>query len=185
VLGGAAGSILLSVKSGSALAGGTCVSPSSFSSIRANPATSHRPGTFPYACNSHGYWKNHIDNVSALRNATVGSAGFGGTPFEPVVLMKGNDKRFTIYDRTKLKELLWADGYGEGQLAQDLCAAYCDAFVNQGNVNFPFRTSDVVAMWNVVFSGGTYYPDNSNTSWNKEDVRIFLDVLVGNSHSII
>lgn len=58
LIGGGVGAILATVKSGSALAGGQCVAPSAFSSISANPTTSHRPQSFGQ-CSSRGWYGNN------------------------------------------------------------------------------------------------------------------------------
>lgn len=164
LVGGLAGGVLASLKSGSALATGVCASPSSFTSITLNPATSHRPQQLP-TCHSHGYWKKKPWPIS--KETTVSGAGFciGGSL--PSLGIKGD---------TKLINILNKGGGGDVALARDLVSAYLDAVggYSQGQ----FSVNDIQRMWGLVFCG---YPYSVNgTAWTKQTVRAFLDVLVGN-----
>jgi len=164
LVGGIAGGVLASLKSGSALAEGVCASPSSFTSITLNPATSHRPQQLP-VCHSHGYWKNKPWPIST--DTTVAQAGFCTAGALP----EG------ITGNTKLIDILNMGGGGDVALARDLVAAYLDALASYSQGQF--TAIDIQKMWGLVFCGTPYIVNG--TSWTKATVRAFLDVLVGNT----
>lgn len=159
---GGAVTVLASLKSGSALAEGVCASPSSFSSIRANPATSRRPNEPLATCHSHGYWKNKPWPIP--KTTTVADVGF----FPSTVSSIG------ISGSTKLVDIINVGGDGgERAFAADLVSAYLDA-----RSGAPIAVGDVLAMWSVVFGVGSFTPGGSSP-WTKSDVRGYLDVLIG------
>ncbi|WP_126445839.1 hypothetical protein [Sulfuricystis multivorans] len=163
---GITGGVLASLKSGSALASGVCASPSSFTSITLNPATSHRPQQLP-TCHSHGYWKNKAWPIS--QQTTVGQAGF---------CIGSRLTALGITSDTKLIDILnMQGGGGDRALAADLISAYLDAAA--GYAQGQFTTADIQKMWGLVFCGQPY--SVNGTAWSEQTVRAFLDVLVGNS----
>jgi hypothetical protein len=163
VVAGAAGAVLASLKSGSALAGGVCVGPSAFTSITLNPATSNRPDQ-SVACNSHGYWKNH-ENAWPI-------------PIETRVLRVFCASALTegigISTTTTMLTVLKTGGGGDRPFARNLISAYLDARKNGNSV---FKASDIQLMWSLVFCGGTF--SVNGTAWNRTHVEGFLKVLVG------
>lgn len=159
---GGAVTVLASMKSASALAEGVCASPSSFSSIRANPATSRRPVQPLEICHSHGYWKTH--NWPISKETTVSEAGF----FPDVI------SSLAITGSTKLVVIINASGGGDDRaFAADLVSAYLDV-----RAGAPIPLNDVLAMWSVVFGSGFYAP-TGGVSWTRSDVRNYLNVLIG------
>lgn len=165
LIGGFASGVLASLKSGSVLAAGICASPSSFTSITLNPATSHRPQQLP-TCHSHGYWKSYPWPIPIT--TTVSGAGF---------CIGGSLPSLGITGDTKLSDILSQSGGGDVALARDLISAYLDAAA--GNSQGQFTIVDIQKMWGLVFCG---YPYSVNgTAWTAQTVRAFLDVLVGNT----
>lgn len=166
LVGSLAGGLIATMKTGNALAEGVCASPSAFTSVTLNPATSRRPRNLPI-CHSHGYWKRHYSGET-----TVSGAGFC---CDSLVLAG-----LGITCNTKLKVVLALQGKGEdGALARDLVAAYLDAA--NGFSQGQFDVSDIRQMWALVFCGVPYVVNG--TAWRKETVRAFLDVLVGNTRN--
>lgn len=166
--GGAGVGVLASLKSGSALAEGLCASPSAFTSITLNPATSRRPQQLP-TCHSHGYWKKKDWPIS--RETTVNGAGF---------CIGSRLTAIGISANTKLIDILDMKGGGSDRaLAADLISAYLDAAA--GFVQGQFTINDIQKMWALVFCGHTY--SVNGTAWSEQTVRAFLDVLVGKNKS--
>lgn len=167
LLGGGVGAILATAKSGSALAGGLCVSPSAFSSITANPQTSNRPQTFGQ-CSSRGWYGNNGVNPSTLdsrwlplirSSATLASSGFPANGPWPA------DTK--LYDIVKAGSSLWnPDG--------NLIVIYLD--VMTGKAGAVLTVGDVMDMWSILFGSGTNNPKFSG--WTAETVRSFYDVWV-------
>lgn len=159
---GGAVTVLASLKSASALAEGVCASPSAFSSIRANPASSHRPSQAVEVCHSHGYWKNRDWPIS--RDTTVNGAGF----------LPDTVSSLGVIGTTKLFDIINASGGGvDRAFATDLISAYLDA-----RAGAPLPVSDILAMWSVVFGAG-YFAPSGGSPWTPSDVRNYLDVLIG------
>lgn len=167
LLGGGVGTILATVKSGSALAGGLCVSPSAFSSITANPQTSNRPQTFGQ-CSSRGWYGNGGVSPSTLdsrwmpvirSSATLANSGFPGNgPWQP-------DTK--LYDIVKAGSSLWnPDG--------NLIVIYLD--VMTGKAGDVLAVGDVMDMWSILFGSGTANPKFSG--WTADTVRSFYNVWV-------
>lgn len=167
LVGGGVGAILASVKSGSALAGGHCVSPSAFSSITANPQTSHRPTSFG-ECSSHGYYGNNGNGVDldsrwspvSRANATLSNAGF-----TPGGLWNPNTKLFDIVKT------------GQGSLWQDdgnLLVIYLD--VMTGKAGGVMTEGDVKDLWAILFGSGSTNPKFNG--WSAATVRSFYNVWV-------
>jgi hypothetical protein len=167
LLGGGIGAILATVKSGSALAGGICVAPSAFSSIRANSATSNKPKSFGQ-CSSHGYYGNSGATDLDARwspinraTATVSSAGFSGPG-----LWTADTKLFDIV-KTGHNPLWKPDG--------NIIVVYLD--VMTGRAGGVMTESDVKDLWNILFSTGSVNPKFSG--WDAQTVRDFYKVWVG------
>lgn len=169
MIGGGVGAVLATVKSGSALAGGKCVAPSAFSSIDANPATSHRPQTFGQ-CSSHGWYGNNgVDPTKmdtrwspVLRaTATLSNAGFpSGGPWAPT---------------TKLEDIIKADS-PLWQSDANLIVVYLDIMTGKGGANSLMTVQDVFDMWSILFGSGTTNPKLNG--WTSATVRRFYDVWV-------
>lgn len=168
LVGGMAGGILATLKSGNALAEGVCASPSAFTSIALNPATSRRPQQLPQ-CHSHGYWKNHSWPIS--RDTTVSGAGFCLGNRLTAIHVNADTKLYTILDN---KDKSIVDGEDRA-LAADLISAYLDAAA--GFAANQFTTTDIKKMWALVFCGQPYTVNG--VSWTVQTVRAFLDVLIG------
>lgn len=160
---GSAVTVLASLKSGSALAEGVCISPSAFTSIAANPATSHKPRELKQ-CHSHGYWKNHGWPISQ------------DTKVSAVFCLSSRTTAIGITTEAKLIDVLNMSGGGDIPFARDLIAAYLDSFGNGIGV---FTASDIQQMWSLVFCGGTY--PATGPQWTRATVRAFLNVLIGDS----
>ncbi len=177
------GAVLAAMNSGSALAGGICVSPSSFSSIKANSKTSNKPKTFG-ACSSHGFYGNGGVSSSTMdtrwspvsrANATLSNAGFPSYgkwgPTSPASAFVGLN--------TKLYAIVSAPGnpawYEEGNLV----VIYLD--VMTGRAGSTTSVDDVKNMWRVLFMSGVGITDPKYNSWTPETVRSFYDVWVGNT----
>lgn len=167
LLGGSVGAILASVKSGSALAGGQCVSPSAFSSISANPNTSHRPTSFGQ-CSSRGWYGNNGVGDSTLdarwspvnrSTATLANTNFpSGGPWP-------SDTK--LYDIIKVRSRLWnPDG--------NLIVMYLD--VKTGKAGDVLTENDVKDMWSILFGVGTANQKFAN--WTADTVRAFYNVWV-------
>lgn len=167
LLGGGVGAILASVKSGSALAGGICVAPSAFSSIKANANTSHQPKSFAL-CSSRGWYGNNGVSLSTLdshwnpvdrSSATLEGAGFS----------KGHWTSTTkLYDIIKPGSRLWnEDG--------NLIVIYLD--VMTGKAGDVLSESDVKDLWSILFGFGTM--NQKFAGWNVQKVRDFYSVWVG------
>ena len=60
---------------------------------------------------------------------------------------------------------------GKGQLLRHLACAYLNAGANQG---YPITTTQVIAMWNAVRSGGTYCPTGSSTCMTAADIINYI-----------
>lgn len=161
---GSAITVLASLKSGSALAEGVCTSPSAFTSIALNPATSQRPPVNPLVCHSHGYWKN-ANNWPISKETKV----------KDVFCLSASTELIGITRTTTLIQVLNLGGGGLTPYARDLVSAYLDALYYGGSS--PFTTLDIKKMWALVFCGGTY--SVNGTAWNLSTVRAFLDKLVG------
>lgn len=170
LVGGSVGAILASAKSGSALAGGQCVSPSAFSSITANPQTSQRPAIFR-ECSSHGYYGNSGNGVDldsrwspvSRANATLSNAGF-----TPSGLWHPDTKLFDILKTGQ--DSLWQD---DG----NLLVIYLD--VMTGKAGDVMTERDVKDLWAILFGSGSSNPKFSG--WSAATVRSFYDVWVNPS----
>ena len=177
LLGGGAGAILATVKSGSALAGGVCNSPSAFGSIAANPAGSHKPHTYT-GCepHSHGWYGNNAGttNARALERrtqrwspvnwqvATLADTGLSGSG-----LWSSTTKLFDIVaDPNSLPSGWQPDG--------NLIVLWLD--VKTGKAGDALVLSDVVAMWDVLFNGGS--ANAKFASWTPQTVRAFYTAWV-------
>lgn len=163
---GSAVTVLASLKSGSALAQGVCICPSAFTSIAANPATSHKPRELK-ECHSHGYWKGKPWPISQ------------DTKVSAVFCLSSRTTIIGITTETKLIEVLNMNGGGNGEdvaFARDLIAAYLDSF---GNGIGAFTASDIQQMWSLVFCGGMY--PATGPQWTRATVRAFLNVLIGDA----
>jgi hypothetical protein len=177
LLGGGVGAILATVKSGSALAGGVCNSPSAFGSIAANPATSHKPHTFT-GCDphSHGWYGNNAGTTNSgklakrtqrwspvnWRVATLADTGLSGSG-----LWSSDTKLFDIVAAPNSLPNGWQpDG--------NLIVLWLD--VKTGNAGDALVLSDVMAMWDILFNGGS---DNTKfTGWTSQTVRAFYTAWV-------
>ena len=167
LLGGGVGAILATVKSGSALAGGICVAPSAFSSIRANANTSNKPKSFGQ-CSSRGWYGNNGVSLSILdtrwypvvrADATLTSAGFVGGPWPSST---------KLYDIVKAGSSLW-------QPDANLLVIYLD--VMTGKAGDVLTEGDVKDMWSILFGTGTINPKFDG--WDAQKVRDFYKVWVG------
>lgn len=170
MIGGGVGAVLATVKSGSALAGGVCVAPSAFSSISANPATSHRPQTFGQ-CSSHGWYGNNGVNPLKMDSrwlpvvratATLSNAGFPNIGPWP--------------NTTKLNDIVKA-GSSLWQPDANLIIVYLDIKTGVGGANSLMVAQDVFDMWSILFGSGTTNPKLSG--WTSATVRDFYLVWVG------
>jgi len=168
LLGGGVGAILATVKSGSALAGGICVAPSAFSSIKANSTTSNKPKSFG-ACSSRVYYGNNGGGVDldarwspVIRStATLRNVGFSGGPW-PLTTK--------LYDIIKAGSSLWLpDG--------NLIVIYLD--VMTGKAGGVLTEGDVKDMWSILFGTGTTNPKFAG--WDAQKVRDFYSVWVGDT----
>jgi len=169
LIGGGVGAILGTVKSGSALAGGVCVAPSAFSSIRANSTTNNKPKSFGQ-CSSRGYYGNNGGGVDLdarwnpvdRANATLSSEGFSnGSPW-PLSTK--------LFDIIKAGSSLWnPDG--------NLIVVYLD--VMTGKDGGILTATDVKDMWSILFGGGTNNP--KFLGWDAQKVRDFYSVWVGDT----
>ncbi len=169
LVGGGAGAVLASLKSGSALAEGVCVSPSAFTSITLNPATSHKPGE-RLICHSHGYWKNR-SAWPVPRTTKVGSYFCLGSGTAAI----GINGDTTLID--VLEKQNGVIPGGDAHYARDLISALLD--VSAGHAGTYLTVMQIQKMWALVFCGGTY--SVNGTLWTRETVRAFLDVLVSGS----
>ncbi len=177
LLGGGVGAILATVKSGSALAGGVCSSPSAFGSIAANPATSHKSHTYTGCeAHSHGWYGNNAGTSDtgklAKRTqrwspvnwqvATLADTGLSGSG-----LWSSTTKLFDIVAAPNTLPNGWqADG--------NLIVLWLD--VKTGHGGDALVLDDVKAMWDILFSGSS-----SNTKfagWTSQTVRDFYTAWV-------
>ncbi|HXE38148.1 MAG TPA: hypothetical protein VN639_06700 [Azonexus sp.] len=166
LLGGSVGAILATVKSGSALAGGQCVSPSAFSSITANPQTSNRPQTFGQ-CSSRGFYGNNGVNPSILdsrwmpvirSSSTLANSGFPANGPWPA--------------STKLYDIIKAGGNSLWNPDGNLVVMYLDVMTGKGGG--VMAVGDVMDMWSILFGAGTANPKYSG--WTADTVRSFYNV---------
>lgn len=163
ISGAGVGAVLLSIKSGSALAQGVCASPSGFKSIEANPRTSHRPQSFDGNCHSHGWYRGNPKKLGTYRYAKLEAynlnppAGSGLTKdsnFEAVIKLNGDFAN-----------------------ARDLITVLVDFLLTHQDV---VNKTDVQFMW-ARFYGG-YSPLGSKfEGWSNGDIRAYLDVYVGDN----
>lgn len=163
ILGGGLGGAFAAFKSGSALAGGVCNSPSAFGSIAANPDTSHKPHTFDgCSASSKGVYMNN-------GNAT---ANWGSVSLDTTLEGAGFPATVNLAPTKKLRELLvkpdWKPDY-------NLVVLYLD--VKTGRAAAVISESDVFAMWDILFNGGTSNPKFSG--WTADTVRLFYGSWVG------
>lgn len=170
VLGGSAASVLLSVRSGSALAEGALISPSAFNSITAAAGTSNSPTQFGTA-HSHGYYSN-VKNPQVLSrwpddyppDTTLAAAGLEPDVFSTL------DKPATLHS------VLTADG--DVPIARNLIGIFLDA---ANGVTAPYLTvDDVRDMWDLAFTGAA--PSGSQFEiWTVDQLEQYLAVLVGDA----
>lgn len=169
LLGGGVGAILATVKSGSALAGGICVAPSAFSSIKANSATSNKPKSFGQCSSKGWYGNNGVSDATldarwspvARSTATLANTGFTGGPWPSST---------KLYDIIKAGSSLWKpDG--------NLIVIYLD--VMTGKAGTVLIESDVKDMWSILFGTGTTNPKFAG--WDAQKVRDFYSVWVGDT----
>lgn len=174
LLGGGVGAVLATVKSGSALAGGVCVSPSSFHSISATPKSSLPPRTYG-SCSSHGFYGNSgIDATTmdqrwspVLRNtATLAGASF---PSQGVWSSTA----------VKLKDIVAAPPTIGWQEDGNLIVIYLDIMTSRANG--ALTVSDLMDMWRIRYSLGGVVNTTRFSGWTPADVKNFYDVWVGNS----
>lgn len=160
---GGLGGTFAAFKSGSALAGGVCNSPSAFGSIVANPQNSHKPHTFDGCqASSKGVYMNRgmaTDNWGSVdKEITLADAGFPATA--------------SVLSTKKLRELLvkpaWKPDY-------NLIVLYLD--VKTGRAAGVISESDVFAMWDIIFNSGT--SDPKFAGWTTEMVQKFYLSWVG------
>lgn len=166
LVGGGLGGAFAVFKSGSALAGGVCNSPSAFGSIAANPGTSHQPHTFVNCqASSKGWYINpgqktprteNWGNIST--NLTLSDAGFPSVSGVSASL--------------KLQELLcqpyWKPDY-------NLIVLYLD--VVTGRAGDVITVSDVFAMWNILFNNAA--GTGKFLGWTPVTVQAFYTSWVG------
>ncbi|MCB1890524.1 MAG: hypothetical protein KDH20_23170 [Rhodocyclaceae bacterium] len=173
LLAGGSAAVVLAVKSGSALAGGYCVSPSAFSSIQAFTHASQKPITQYPRCSSRGYYGNSgiADDVRTARwspidfnTATLGSPGHSPSPFAPI------PGGYTA--SSKLLDVLRSGSASD--VAPDLVTLYLDVVTgkSQGFIS----VEDVADLWAIAF-GGTPLQSQFST-WTPGDVRDYLDITV-------
>ena len=173
LLGGGAGAILATVKSGSALANGVCVSPSSFHSITATPKSSLPPRTYG-TCSSHGFYGNSNNGLSkwgpVATNATLAGAGF---PTVTAHGWTGTTKLYDIVRAPSLPALPWnSDG--------NLIVIYLDIMTGRAGTPTPaLSLSDLYDMWRVRFGLGGF--NSKFNGWTPTQVANFYDVWVGNT----
>ncbi|MDD2742567.1 MAG: hypothetical protein PHV02_09855 [Rhodocyclaceae bacterium] len=179
LLGGSVGAVLASMKSGSALAGGVCSSPSAFGSIAANPATSavhnytgctpSSKGVYANQGNSYENWGN-VNPVLTLRMCEF--------------TIPGNDKwtlDTKVYDilaglkveTPQGKVNLWDERGGH------LLVMYMDVLTDRAGD--ALNVFDVRAMWQILFTGSTTYEakDTAVVSWTADMVQTFYLKWVG------
>jgi hypothetical protein len=169
VAGAGLGAVLLSVKTGSALAQGTCASPSGFKSIEANPRTSHRPQSFDGACHSQGFYNGQNQDQMQQYKRPFHTLAFHG-------FSAGGG--FTT--ATTLRQVITAGGGGSGgevALAKDLITVFLDIKLGYQNV---LTETDVKDMWARCFGGLTLSANSRFADWLPTDIRDYLDVYVGN-----
>lgn len=173
LIGGGVGAILATVKSGSALAGGQCVAPSAFSSISANPATSHRPQSFGQ-CSSRGWYGDSGGGSGSdldprwapvsRASATLATAGFptGGLPSSTL-----------LYDIVKVDKpnFFKINGNPDG----NLIVVYLDVITQKAQNGMTVQ--DVFDMWSILFGSGT--TNLKLSGWTPQTVRDFYYVWVG------
>ncbi|NMG33808.1 hypothetical protein GRF61_05010 [Azoarcus sp. TTM-91] len=179
--GAASAPVIMSLSAKSALAQGTCVSPSAFASVRANALTSNAPETLS-ECHSHGYWKTHSWPFGASQN-TLFSSVFA-QPGGPAG--KINKAAISFSALTLSQALNLQGGAGESittDYTRDIVSAYLDALA--GNLKIGTGTADTVAilqdMWQLAIVTGTWSTPWGGT-WGRTDARAYLDVLVGSSN---
>lgn len=167
MVGAGLSAVLLSVKTGSALAQGTCASPSGFRSIEANPRTSHRPQSFDGACHSHGFYNGqNQDQMQQFKRPfnTLGYHGFSaGAGFTTT---------------TTLRQIITANGGGgDVALARDLITVFLDIKLGYQDV---LTITDVKDMWARCFGGLVLSANSRFADWvPSTDIRGYLDVYVG------
>lgn len=163
---GSAVTVLASLKSGSSLAAGVCTTPSAFTSIAVNPATSQKPPLNPSVCHSHGYWK---DRGWPISRDTKVSDVFCGVSTSARLTAIGITNNTTLH-----QVVIMGGGGADRALAADLISAYLDSFVNGAGY---FTAVDIQKMWALVFCGIPY--SVNGTAWTSATVRDFLNVLIG------
>jgi hypothetical protein len=178
--GAASAPVIMSLSAKSALAQGTCVSPSAFASVRANATTSNAPDTLS-ECHSHGYWKNHTWPFGVSKSTLFSSI------FSPASGAAGKISKTTIsFSTLTLSQALELQGGGGESITtdytRDIVSAYLDAMA--GNLKIGTGTADTVAilqdMWRLAIVSGTW-PTPWGSTWGRSDARAYLDVLVGSS----
>jgi len=158
------GAVLLSVKTGSALAGGVCASPSGFKSIDANPKTSHRPQNFDGSCHSHGWYNGHPEKMGQYRRP-LNTLQFHGLLPAPSGMS----------NTTTLLQVVTSGGsYAD---ARDLVTVFLDFKLGYQTI---LNVTDVKDMWVICYGSGSVLTTSRFYGWNATDVRNYLDVYVGN-----
>lgn len=169
ILGGGLGGAFAAFKSGSALAGGVCNSPSAFGSIAANPASSHKPHTFD-GCNasSKGWYVNPGQKTPRTENWNGVSTDltFGGAQFPPA---SGVTASLKLYEA--LCQPYWKSDF-------NLVVIYLD--VKTGRANGVLSVSDVFEMWNILFNSAV--GTGKFSGWNASTVQAFYTSWVGSAN---
>ncbi len=168
LLAGGASTVLLSVKTGSALAAGRCVSPSAYSSISALTHASQKPIEYYPVCQSHGYYGNggiskherqQRWGVVDFKTATLANRGFTATANFPAT--------------TKLLDILQSVPYRADE--GDLVTVYLDAINGRST---PYISVDnVLDMWAIMFRGSVF-SSGPFSGWTASDVRNYLNLVV-------
>lgn len=183
VLGGGA-AVLLSVKTGSALAGGTIVSPSAFVSLAIIGNTSAKPLTNFPAGSSQGYYSNAPSPTAQqcdrpqqpgwntancdqeLASTKLKHIGFLNSP-------QGPD--------TNISQALDQSRANSQANERDLITAYLDFYFGRTrDVRIEFN--DILSLWNIVYNPGGFI-DGRYAGWDACTVRAYLDVWVGTASS--
>lgn len=173
---GGGGAVLASLKTGSALAGGICISPSSFSSITASTKTSNAPRTYG-SCKSHGFYGNNGQTDTTLdgrwspvvrSTATLSNQGFPSNGRTNWTL---NTK---LDDIIKAGSTLWHED-------ANLIVIYLD--FKTGRANGAITLTQVYDLWRALFLNGMGIAANSPIkNWTPTDVREFYAVWVSGTY---
>ncbi len=182
--GAASAPIIMTLSAKSALAGGECISPSAFASIRANPTTSNAPEQLNI-CHDSSYWQGQTWPAGVEKEALFASIFYAPLGMIAGKAPSGTDTPLLYTNMTLQQSLSLQGGAGESidpGFVRDIVSAYLEVTAGslQIGATLPDSQEILLEMWhNAIVSD--YWTTPWRSTWTRADARAWLDVLVGNS----